>query len=703
MNFNPDNFDSIASQFSSLSFPDPTTTLPSVPTLQRSTSLLDSIGVQRADSPFISRQEVNGFKPPLSHMGSWTQHQSINPNQIFQSQLPLSSQLPQQPFGTQLTSVANAPVLLNTNPISISSHEFGMSNIPESQWKYIDQSGQLQGPFGSRMMDSWHAQRFFSENLNIALSSYMLNPLGFIESQFVTLLQLINATGDVMEPFHKFDTISWVFKQQSQHQLMPSNHQGIELEQVVNQSDQNNTYTNTTKNSHHRITVIDSPDYKYDEILQLRDSNGGYYHSTLVQIPVDKIVHQIDTFHHAFELQEQKRSFDPPNNLKDSTIDTSVESNKVLTLVEDKYLAQQEIETGQKKRISCEGKESLNQENYIKPKQEDASGLYKSDENIQLSPQSIKEKHEKYCASKELKVKLAPWANKSQQVIEGPSLADIRKKEIEQKKKRDEEREREELEIALKLQQEALNAEKPIMKISSIASWANKPLTPTEITRIKSFDQLQKDRTDEQSFIEEQKRLWEEAKKRAKLHKHSIKEEVSEPKWTTVTKKQQRETPKVVSQSSHINPDKLRSVSAGNNTKFIKSTNSHHSSPASKQQAPSPILYSGNASTSARQEFLKWCKSQMKLSTGIEVNSVLEMLLSLPASNESQEIIADTIYSNSSTMDGRRFASQFIKKRLECERKLNDPLTWREALLLPEGNADDWEFQVVGKRKGKRY
>ncbi|CAI4813456.1 AIF_collapsed_G0053090.mRNA.1.CDS.1 [Saccharomyces cerevisiae] len=42
-------------------------------------------------------------------------------------------------------------------------------------------------------------------------------------------------------------------------------------------------------------------------------------------------------------------------------------------------------------------------------------------------------------------------------------------------------------------------------------------------------------------------------------------------------------------------------------------------------------------------------------------DNVLEMLLSLPPGSESKEIIADTIYSYSSTMDGRRFATDFIK------------------------------------------
>ena len=70
---------------------------------------------------------------------------------------------------------------------------------------------------------------------------------------------------------------------------------------------------------------------------------------------------------------------------------------------------------------------------------------------------------------------------------------------------------------------------------------------------------------------------------------------------------------------------------------------------------------------------------------------------------ESKEIIADTIYSNSLSMDGRRFATEFIKRRLECESKLNDALSWSEALNMPKGDIEDWEFQVVGKKKNRKH
>lgn len=73
-----------------------------------------------------------------------------------------------------------------------------------------------------------------------------------------------------------------------------------------------------------------------------------------------------------------------------------------------------------------------------------------------------------------------------------------------------------------------------------------------------------------------------------------------------------------------------------------------------------------------------------------------------PAGAESQEIIADTVYSNSSTMDGRRFAVEFMKRKKVVEDQVHDGLSWNEALLISANDDDDgWDFQVV-KKKGKK-
>ncbi len=158
-------------------------------------------------------------------------------------------------------------------------------------------------------------------------------------------------------------------------------------------------------------------------------------------------------------------------------------------------------------------------------------------------------------------------------------------------------------------------------------------------------------------------------------------------------------TPPVKPVVSKANSTSTSSVNSLNRGKQIGSSTVN---PIMKARQP-VNLYPGNSSISARQEFIKWCKTQLKLKQGVNAKDVLEVLLSLPAGLEAKEIIADTIYSYSATMDGRRFATEFISKRLECESQIKDPLNWSEVLALPEGSSDDWEFQVVTKKKTRKY
>ncbi|CCO27737.1 GYF domain-containing protein mpd2 [Rhizoctonia solani AG-1 IB] len=60
-------------------------------------------------------------------------------------------------------------------------------------------------------------------------------------------------------------------------------------------------------------------------------------------------------------------------------------------------------------------------------------------------------------------------------------------------------------------------------------------------------------------------------------------------------------------------------------------------------------------------DFLKWLKESLKGLNGINVEEFMQMLLSFPLDPSPAviEIISDSIYANSSTLDGRRFAAEF--------------------------------------------
>jgi len=65
-------------------------------------------------------------------------------------------------------------------------------------------------------------------------------------------------------------------------------------------------------------------------------------------------------------------------------------------------------------------------------------------------------------------------------------------------------------------------------------------------------------------------------------------------------------------------------------------------------------------------EFLKWLSDSLKgLNSSVNVEEIVSMLLSFPMDPDSStaEIISEMIYANSTTLDGRRFASEFVSRR----------------------------------------
>jgi PERQ amino acid-rich with GYF domain-containing protein len=125
------------------------------------------------------------------------------------------------------------------------------------------------------------------------------------------------------------------------------------------------------------------------------------------------------------------------------------------------------------------------------------------------------------------------------------------------------------------------------------------------------------------------------------------------------------------------------------------------------------------AATSAEGEFHKWAMASLTgLKDGVKANELLAEMLNFPLD---ASLIADTIYDCSTTMDGRRFAAEFIRRK-EAARigvvieagssngggasgwnevakgKANTQQTARDA--SPETNT---AFKVVsGKKKGRR-
>ncbi|KAI5965873.1 SMY2 [Candida pseudojiufengensis] len=163
--------------------------------------------------------------------------------------------------------------------------------------------------------------------------------------------------------------------------------------------------------------------------------------------------------------------------------------------------------------------------------------------------------------------------------------------------------------------------------------------------------------------------------------------------WTTVASKKQSlpKKPTNISTSNipstKITPQLLRSVSASK-----------------------PTTASINLQA-IREDFLIWARSQMtNLYPSVSKNDLLEMFITLPSnSNDTQQLISETIYSSSATMDGRRFAQEFVKRKSKVDHQLGgeaakDLSSWSSAIIssadkVQTVDEDGWSTSVKQKKK----
>lgn len=117
--------------------------------------------------------------------------------------------------------------------------------------------------------------------------------------------------------------------------------------------------------------------------------------------------------------------------------------------------------------------------------------------------------------------------------------------------------------------------------------------------------------------------------------------------------------------------------------------------------------YNNNA---VKEDFMVWARSAMtNLYPSVSKDDLLEIFTTLPVHNDSAQLISETIYSSSATMDGRRFAQEFMKKRQQVEKQLGpgDSGSWSAAISasadkLPAVDDDGWSTSVKSKKKGKK-
>ncbi|KAG0279836.1 hypothetical protein BGZ95_012135 [Linnemannia exigua] len=116
---------------------------------------------------------------------------------------------------------------------------------------------------------------------------------------------------------------------------------------------------------------------------------------------------------------------------------------------------------------------------------------------------------------------------------------------------------------------------------------------------------------------------------------------------------------------------------------------------------PAHKVFHSNEPRPASEEFLRWCRQALKSLQGVVLEDFIQMLLTFPLNPDPMtiEIIQDSIYANSQSLNGRQFADEFIKRRKADAFPNGAPAS------MVSGHAPssvpDSSFKVVSK-KGKK-
>lgn len=165
--------------------------------------------------------------------------------------------------------------------------------------------------------------------------------------------------------------------------------------------------------------------------------------------------------------------------------------------------------------------------------------------------------------------------------------------------------------------------------------------------------------------------------------------------WVTVASKKQ---PTVKKQSS--TPSSTIPIGAKASPQILRSVSATRTTTSS---------INANA---IREEFIIWARSAMtNLYPSVSKDDLLDMFITLPANSaDSSSLISETIYSSSATMDGRRYAQEFMKKRQAVDKQLgaSSDIDWSSAIVSSADKStsvdeDGWSTSSKSKKRGKKF
>lgn len=254
--------------------------------LSRTSSLIDSIGIQRAASPFTSVKEP--FIPQSSGVIGSSFWHGDHPESRVNTPVQQHPLLQRNESTSSFSYAANLGMNLSTpslaaditplgTPTLVQSHAslFPSCDIPpdssvngishllapvsvESSWRYIDTQGQIHGPFPSQLMSQWYIGGYFASTLQISRLGSTPETLG-INDVFITL-------GELMTKLQKYDTDP--FTTFDKMHTQPASSDPINLNLTPNSSD---TVINTTGT----VQTTENDIFKPLTHENIWDMNGG--------------------------------------------------------------------------------------------------------------------------------------------------------------------------------------------------------------------------------------------------------------------------------------------------------------------------------------------------------------------------------------------------------------------------------------------
>lgn len=107
---------------------------------------------------------------------------------------------------------------------------------------------------------------------------------------------------------------------------------------------------------------------------------------------------------------------------------------------------------------------------------------------------------------------------------------------------------------------------------------------------------------------------------------------------------------------------------------------------------------------SPADELVQWAKVTFRqgLKRDVDHMELLEVFLSLPNTQDARDFISESIFSYATTLDGRRFAHEFLNRKKAAEVTFRAGETWKDILrhFNPEMETDP-SFKVVTKKRYK--